>query len=181
MSAPRPIETPRLLLRGFRESDHPALARFFASPRAAHVGGPLSADDSWRRIAMFIGHWALRGYGPLVIEEKASGRDIGYSGLWKPHGWIEPEIMWSLYEGYEGKGYAAEAGLACREHAYRTFGWPTVVSYIKPENAASKRVARRLGAMHETTITQQGGATEVWRHPSPAAPTSTHHRSQGET
>lgn len=180
MTELRPIVTPRLTLRGFRESDHPALALFFASPRSSFVGGLLSEEDSWRRMSMFIGHWALRGYGPLVIEEKTSGREVGYSGLWKPHGWAEPEILWSLYEGHEGQGYAAEAGRACREHAYRILGWPTVVSYIKPANEASRRVARRLGAVHETTITQQGGATEVWRHPAPAQLSSANHPSQGE-
>ena len=31
-----------------------------------------------------------------MIEEKASGRFVGYSGLWNPEGWPEPEVMWGL-------------------------------------------------------------------------------------
>lgn len=158
------IETPRLRLRGWRESDHAALAAFFASEASRFVGGPVSGDEAWRRMAMFIGHWALRGFGVFVIEERRSHAIAGYAGPWAPAGWPEPEIAWSLFEGFRGKGYATEAADAALSHAYGALGWATAVSYIAPANESSKRVAGRLGARFEALGEVRNIEVEVWRH-----------------
>jgi RimJ/RimL family protein N-acetyltransferase len=159
------LQTERLRLRPWRDSDHPLLPKFYSGDDARFVGGPLDADDTWRRMAMFVGHWTLRRFGNWVIEERASGRQAGYAGLWYPFGWPEREIIWILFDGFRGKGYATEAALCAREHAYRRCGWNTAVSYINPENHASVKVAQRLGARRETQIMLRGHPTDVWRHP----------------
>lgn len=159
------LQTERLRLRPWRETDHPLLAKFYASEESRFVGGPLDADDTWRRMAMFVGHWSLRGFGPWVIEDKASARQAGYSGLWFPAGWPEREIIWIVFEDFRGRGYATEAASSAREHAFRRHAWPTAVSYINPANRASENVAKRLGARRETQITLRGQPTDVWRHP----------------
>lgn len=161
-------ETERLRLRAWRDSDHDRLATFYASDDSQFVGGPISADDAWRRMAMFVGHWTLRGFGNWVIEEKATGEQAGYAGLWQPFGWPEREIIWILFDGYRGKGYATEAAGAARDHAYRKLGWTTAVSCIDPANRASELVAQRLGARREKQINLRGHPTAIWRHPSPS-------------
>jgi RimJ/RimL family protein N-acetyltransferase len=164
------LETQRLRLRAWREDDLEPYARFCASEAMVRfLGGVCGREDAWRRIVMFLGHWVLRGYGNWVIEEKASGRWAGYSGLWKPEGWQEPEVMWGLAADCQGRGYATEAGRCAREFAYRQFSWRTLVSYIAPENAPSRRVAARLGARHERDINLRGSLAGVWRHPGPGA------------
>lgn len=68
-----------------------------------------------------------------------------------------------------GKGYATEAALAARAHAYDILGWDTAISLIDPENHASKAVAKRLGAKLDYHYEHpKFGATEIWRHPAPA-------------
>ena len=100
---------------GWREEDLDPFADFCASEATARfIGGPCSREDAWRRIAIQIGHWALRGYGSWVLEEKASGDWVGYSGLWRPDGWPEPEIMWGLAADAQGRGYATEAAQRAR-------------------------------------------------------------------
>ena len=113
------------------------------------------------------GHWVLRGYGAWALEEKASGRWVGYSGLWNPHGWLEPEVMWGLSPGDRGRGYATEAARRARDYAYRQLGWTTLVSCIAPDNAASQRVAQRLGATLERSIELRGRSG---RHLPPSRP-----------
>ena len=54
------------------------------------VGGTCDRMGAWRRIAMYLGHWALRGYGPWVIEDKASGRFVGYTGCGTPRAGPSP-------------------------------------------------------------------------------------------
>ena len=68
------LETERLRLRGFREEDLDRFAEFCASEALTRfVGGTSDRRGTWRRIAAYLGHWALRGYGHWAIEEKASG------------------------------------------------------------------------------------------------------------
>jgi RimJ/RimL family protein N-acetyltransferase len=120
-------------------------------------------------MALQIGHWALRGFGNWALEEKCSGRWVGYSGLWFPHGWPEPELGWSLAVHAHGQGYATEAARCVRAYAYGQLGLKTLVSYIVPSNLASQRVAARLDAKLERTIELRGGRAGVYRHPPPSA------------
>ena len=73
--------------------------------------------------------------------------------------------MWGLLPAFRGHGYATEAATRARAYAYGELGWPTIVSYIAPENAPSRRVAERLGAKPDGSIEMRGAVVDVWRHP----------------
>ena len=162
------LETERLRLRPWRAADLDPFAEFCASEATARfVGGACNRDDAWRRMAGQIGHWVLRGYGSWVLEEKASGRWVGYSGLWNPEGWPEPELMWGLAVHAQGRGYATEAARRGRDFAYRELGWTKLISCIAPANMPSQRVAGRLGATLERTIELRGFPAGLYRHPGP--------------
>ena len=162
----RVLETERLHLRAWRESDLDPFAVFCADETTARfVGGACGRDDAWRCIAGQIGHWVLRGYGSWAIEEKSTGQWVGYSGLWNPHGWPEPEVMWGLAAGAQHKGYATEAAKHGRDFAYQQLGWTTLISCIAPENAPSQRVAARLGATRERVMELRGSTVGIYRHP----------------
>lgn len=165
MQAPT-LETERLRLRPWRSDDLDVFASFMADPDDTRfIGGPLSREDTWRRIALLIGHWTLRGFGNWALEEKASGAFVGYGGLWYPEGWRDYELMWGLLPAFRGRGYATEAAECARAYAYGELGWTTVVSYVAPNNLPSRYVAERLGATREGTIELRGTAADVWRHP----------------
>jgi RimJ/RimL family protein N-acetyltransferase len=162
------LQTERLILRPLREDDFDVFAAFYAGPRSHLVGGPLSRELAWRMMAMEAGHWLLKGFGRWICEDRASGRAVGLVGLFEPEGWPEPEVGYDLFDGCEGHGYATEAAIAARDHAYSALGWTTLISLIKPVNEPSKRVARRMGAAPEGTTThERHGTFEVWRHPAP--------------
>ena len=168
MQAPT-LDSERLRLRPWRNEDLDAFAAFTADPIVTRfVGGVFSRDDTWRRIAMLVGHWTLRGFGNWVIEDKATGAFAGYSGLWMPEGWKEPELMWGLAPACHGKGYATAAARRARAYAFEELGWKTLVSYIASENAPSQAVAARLGAQRDGQIEIRGTAVDVWLHPSPS-------------
>ncbi len=163
------LETERLIMRAPCEADFEAEAEFFASDASKFVGGPKRPDETWRAVAMLLGHWAMRGYGFWGVEEKNTGTYVGHVGLWNPHGWPEPEIGWTLMNHATGKGYATEAALAARAHAYDVLGWETAISLIDPDNLGSKAVAERLGAQFEYMFEHPAfGAMQVWRHSAPA-------------
>jgi RimJ/RimL family protein N-acetyltransferase len=157
------LETERLRLREWREGDLPAFDIFCAD----FLSASSNLGEAWRRIALHMGHWALRGFGAWALEEKASGQWVGYCGLWSPHTWPEPEIMWGLAPAARGRGFATEAARRARDFAYEVLGWRTAVSYIAAENTASQRVAARLSAIFERTAELRGHPVGVYRHPAP--------------
>lgn len=158
------IESERLILRPYNDSDFDAFADFFASERARYYGGSCDRNDAWRRMAAFAGHWLLRGYGVWALEEKATGAFIGQSGLWYPEGWPEREITWMVLAAYEGRGFASEAALRVRAHALETLGWTRLVSCIQPENEPSIKLAERVGAVYERKQSIPGRDFLVYRH-----------------
>ena len=164
------LETDRLMLRPLGPDDIKPLADFYASPRSSFVGGPLTDELAWRVLAGEIGHWTLRGFGRWSVRLKSTDEVIGLIGLWEPFGWPEPEIGWDLYDGFEGKGYATEAGKAARDYAYGTLNWPTAISLVADGNDGSARVAQRLGCREDGRFTHvRFGTMTIWRHPGPGA------------
>ena len=146
------------------------MAAFYASERSKFVGGPTTAELTWRNLASEIGHWALRGYGRWAVDVTENGEFAGVVGPWNPEGWPEPELGWDLMNGFEGKGYATEAARAARDYAYAKLGWPTAISLCAVGNLASAAVALRLGCTEEPDLFthERHGTMRVFRHPSPA-------------
>jgi hypothetical protein len=116
MTSPAPpprLETSRLLLREWRESDFEPHAAMCADPEVMrHLGGTIDPAESWRRMAQHAGHWALRGYGKWAVERRDTGEWIGRVGLWNPPDWPGVEVGWTLVRGAWGQGYATEAATA---------------------------------------------------------------------
>jgi len=142
------LETPRLVLRQFRESDWDAYARTCADEevmRYIGTGVTLTRDESWRSIANFLGHWQLRGYGMYAIEAKESGEFVGRAGIHDPPGWPAFELGWVLGREHWGRGYATEAARAVLAHAFDAIGRKRVSSFIRHGNERSVRVAERIG------------------------------------
>lgn len=167
------LTTERLTLRAPQAADFEAIVPFITSDRARFVGG--GADKgigvAWRILAIFTGHWHLRGTGVFIMADRATGRPIGSAGPWYPGDWPEPELGWSVWDAAdEGKGYAHEAIVALRRHVYADLGWPTAVSYIDERNTRSLALARRLGCVHDTKAPplDREEPVQIWRHPAPA-------------
>ncbi|MBH8554657.1 GNAT family N-acetyltransferase [Nostocaceae cyanobacterium CENA357] len=142
------LETQRLLLRGFREEDLDAYAEMCGNTdvmRYIGNGKPLSCEESWRNMAMIVGHWQLRGYGMWAVEERLTGEMIGRIGCWKPEGWIDFEIGWTLRQAFWGRGFATEAARVAMDYAFEKLQRSHVISLIRPQNTASIRVAQKLG------------------------------------
>ena len=164
------LETDRLRLRGPEPRDLEPFIAFFTSDRAAASGNLFDRPGAWRLFAATIGHWHLRGFGPWTVTLKPADDPIGLVGCLRFDDWPENEIVWFLWEGVEGQGYATEAARAARRQAYRGYGWRTAVSYIAPTNARSIRVAERLGARPDPGAPHPGtGPQIVYRHPAPEA------------
>lgn len=160
------LETDRLILRMFRESDIDTYAEMCADPEVMRYigdGQSLTRPMAWRNLAMMAGHWSLRGYGLWAIEERTSNAFIGRIGFWYPEGWPGFELGWTLRRPFWGKGYATEGAHAALRIAFTQLDQPHVISLIHPENAASMRVAERLGERRVDVTEVFGRPAAVYR------------------
>jgi RimJ/RimL family protein N-acetyltransferase len=143
------LETPRLILRGWRAEDFGPYAAMLADGDTARFitaqGRGLTAAEAWNETLWLIGHWQLLGCGMFVVEERATGAFLGRVGPLHPPWWPDFEIGWSLAPGARGKGYAVEAARAAIGWSFERFPLERIVSIIDPRNIASRRVAKRLG------------------------------------
>jgi RimJ/RimL family protein N-acetyltransferase len=159
------LETARLVLRPFREEDAATFCELLQDPDVVRYIGDgtiPSPDDCWRAVAAWLGHWALRGYGPWAITDRTSGGFMGRVGIHFPYGWPQPELAYTLGKPYWGRGYATEACRAALDWAFTERDFPALVSYIYPANTASIRVATKVGETPRGTASLRG--KEVLRY-----------------
>jgi RimJ/RimL family protein N-acetyltransferase len=135
------IETPRLILRGWRDSDREPFARMNADPRVMEFfPACLSREQSDAIID--------RETGLLALELRETGEFIGFIGLAAPrfdaHFTPCVEIGWRIAAEHWGKGLATEGA---REVLRRATG--EIVSFTTERNFRSRRVMEKLGMTHD--------------------------------
>lgn len=171
------VETPRLLLRGRRLADFPAIAAMQADGAVMRyiAGAPVSEEDAWGKFARMHGLWALTGMGFWLVEEKATGAVIGEVGLADFKRAIDPplgdapEFGWMLAAAAQGKGYASEALGAALQWGDRHHHGANFCCIIEEENAPSVRLAERHGFRRERSAAYKNKPIMIWRRPAPAA------------
>jgi RimJ/RimL family protein N-acetyltransferase len=145
------LETARLRLRPHGIDDFEPLAAMWSDPLVVrHIGGrDFGSDEVWARLLRYAGMWPLLGYGFWAIEDKETGAYLGDIGLMEAKRAIDPpftapEAGWALLPAAHGRGIASEALAAVLEWADEQH-FERTVCMIEPENAASLRVAEKLG------------------------------------
>lgn len=163
------LETERLRLRPNIAADFEALHALTADPAMrTFLSGEVSREDSFGRLLKNVGSWALFGYGNFAVLERASGAYIGNCGVFRLHRDLDPpfedapEAGWVIAADRWGCGYAGEAMTAILDWFEAAFGPQRIVCMIMPGNAASERIAARLG-FHPTGLAMHKGE-EVMRY-----------------
>ena len=162
------LETERLVLRGFEEGDLDAYAAMTGDPEVMrYMGrGPFDRADAWREIALYVGHFELRGYTHWALELRETGELVGRCGPWRPEGWPALEVGWLLAREHWGRGYATEAGRAAIDYAWSELGADRVISLVLPGNERSAKVARRLGGEPAERVVVRGLESDVYEYAS---------------
>jgi RimJ/RimL family protein N-acetyltransferase len=144
------IETARLILRPWRDSDLPLFAEQNADPVVMrYLVGPLTRAQSDDYVAQAVRHLAETGYGKWAVEAPGVAPFVGAVGLSrvKFEASFTPavEVAWRLHRNYWGRGYATEAARAAIEDGFTRIGLFEVVALTVLGNTASQRVMERLG------------------------------------
>lgn len=168
MNAIPALSTTRLHLRPHTRADLDAHAAICADEevmRYIGTGGPVGRDVAWRHLALYLGQWALRGYGMWAVELRAERRLIGTVGFLHPEGWPGCELAWTLARSAWGQGYAFEAAGAARAFGRDALGIQQPISLIREANIRSVKLAERLGAVNTGPIDFLGSTALLFRHP----------------
>ena len=158
------LRTDRLVLRAPELADFPLLLEIDASVADVSLRSQGGRDGTWSDFMQMTATWLLRGHGWWTVMDAADA--VGFVGLGFEPGDREPELGYLFAPAGRLKGYATEACTAARDHARDVARLPSLVSYISDSNSASQNVARKLGALRDSTAeaTLDETGVQVWRH-----------------
>jgi RimJ/RimL family protein N-acetyltransferase len=154
MTPARYIETERLVLRDWADSDAAPFAAMNADPEVMrHFAKPLTRAESDAFLRRNREAIVTNGYGLYAVEMKQSGAFIGFVGLARPtfEARFTPaiEIGWRLARSAWGQGHASEAARAVLAHAFGPLGLAALVSFTSALNTPSRRVMERIGMIRD--------------------------------
>jgi RimJ/RimL family protein N-acetyltransferase len=144
------IETQRLHMRRWRESDRAPFAELNGDPQTLlYFPQTFDRQASDALIDRTEANFALLGYGLWALERKETGDFIGFTGL-APLPDDVPgaggvEIGWRLARRAWHHGYATEAARAAVTAAFTEAGLAELWSMTAVLNEPSQAVMRRIG------------------------------------
>ncbi len=142
------LETQRLVLREFQFEDLDALAAILCDRETMRYY-PVSFDRA--AVADWIQRnrtrYANDGHGLWAMILKSTRELIGDCGLVRQSvdAVDEIEIGYHVRRDLWNQGYASEAARACRDYGFANLKVDRLISLIRPENLASRRVAEKNG------------------------------------
>lgn len=144
------IETPRLILRSWKDEDILPFAKLNSDPNVMkYFLKPLTYEESVEFMQSIKDEIALYGYGTYAIEEKASGAFVGLTGFhniaFEADFVPGIEIGWRILPEYWNRGYVTEAAKACLAYAKSDLHLTEVLAFTSLPNKSSERVMQKIG------------------------------------
>lgn len=149
------IETPRLILRPYADSDRTAFSEINGHPEVGRwLAGVLDREASDALMARINVHIKEHGFGFWAAERRSDGRLVGAIGLITVKEGAMPcgpavEIGWRLHPDAQGQGLASEGAAAALAWGFRRLPVEEIVAFTAEGNLASRAVMRRIGMAHD--------------------------------
>ena len=150
------IETPRLILRSWRDADLEPFHAMSNDERVMVTLGPLmDRDQTAAVIARRRAEEQAEGHCFWALERKADGTFLGFCGLVR--GNVGPiiskvEIGWRLAHHEWGQGYAREAAGASLAWGFDTLADDAIWAITTPGNVRSWGLMKRLGMVRHDDL-----------------------------
>jgi RimJ/RimL family protein N-acetyltransferase len=156
------LETERLLLRRFTESDVANLHDLDGDPEVMRFinGGKPTPRDVIREetLPRFLrAYERFEGFGVWATIERSTGEFVGWFEFYpsKDAGPEEVELGYRLRRSAWGKGYATEGSRALIRKGFTELGVQRVVAETMAVNTASRRVMEKAGLTYVWTFHQE--------------------------
>jgi RimJ/RimL family protein N-acetyltransferase len=164
-----PLETSRLTLRPFVESDFDAVYAMRSDPEVALYlyQGPLSEEETRSRLErnMALSAWTAEGdWLSVAVVERATGLTVGDLAFhWVSERDRTAEVGFVFDSRHQGKGFATEAARALVEWAFGSGGFHRVIGRTEARNLASARVLEKLGMRLEAHFVENEWVKGEWQ------------------
>jgi RimJ/RimL family protein N-acetyltransferase len=171
------LTAPRLRLRPITLDDVPELVRLNDDPIVHRFtgDGPVDAATAARIVTDVITPQYARGIGRLAVCAHTgphAGAFLGWCGLkWHDMGACDGDhdgfydLGYRFHVDARGHGYATEAAAAVLDDADVHLPFARILARIVPENAASLRVAHKLGFVLWREIDDDGRRLALFARP----------------
>ena len=154
------LDTPRLILRPWRDSDRAPFAAMNADPVVmTYFASTMTRADSDEAIARYQAALIRDGFSFFAAELRSTGAFAGIIGAQTMRDVVpnlpQPavEIGWRLApRGAKGQGLATEGARATIAFAFSTLNLPEVVAITALGNRASRRVMEKLKMTHRPDL-----------------------------
>jgi 3-dehydroquinate dehydratase/shikimate dehydrogenase len=148
------IETDRLIIREWQESDFEPFAKLTADPRVMEFfPSTLTRAESDAQINLMIEKNQKNGFCFWATELKSTQEFIGFVGLnipgFQTHFTPCVEIGWRLAYEHWGKGYAPEGAVACLNYGFEKLDLQEIVAFTTNNNLKSRRVMEKTGMTYD--------------------------------
>ena len=150
------IETERLIIREMLLSDAEGMFEMDSNPNVHRYLGnkPVKTLEESKKVIGYVRkQYEELGIGRWVMEEKATGKFLGWTGF-KLN--VEPvngythflDLGYRLLESEWGKGYASESAYACMDYICKHWDHDTIYGMAMTTNGASNRILHEKVGMH---------------------------------
>ena len=163
-------ETERLIFRQLEESDFDTWLQFCENEASIRYLSSLQGiKDPTERCKIWFDRNFTRyekGLGGMnVLINKSTNEFVGQCGLFIQHidAQEELEIGYVLMPHQQGKGYASEAAVKCKQFAFEHRLKESLISIIHVDNKASEIVARKNGMEIDKLIQYHNNPAHVFR------------------
>ncbi|MDH5448240.1 MAG: GNAT family N-acetyltransferase [Candidatus Bathyarchaeota archaeon] len=162
------IQSERLLLREFEETDWQAVHSYASDPEVVRFmdWGPNAEDETKAFISRSISSQKekpRRKY-TLAITLKGENKLIGSCDVCvasseNKEGWLG----YCLNRHFWRKGYAAETAKALLEFGFKQLALHRIFAKVDPDNIASRNVLEKIGMLYEGHLREHKWAKGEWR------------------
>lgn len=147
------VTTQRLVLRTWRDTDTQPFIKMGLDEEVMQYFPKLLTPGETTEMIGRINHGFIKnGFGLMAVEEKSSGRFIGFTWFSIPkfEAFFTPcvEIGWRFKKDAWGQGFATEAANACLTHGFNVLGFEKIVSFTAAVNKRSENVMKRIGMVY---------------------------------
>jgi len=163
-----PIQTKRLILREFKETDWKSVHSYAVDPLVVHylTWGPNSEEDTKKFIRRTMEYQrseprkdfeiavTLKTEQSLIGSCSISATDLSNQ---------EGVIGYCFHPHFWGQNYATETAMALLEFGFEQFNLHRIFAVCAPENVASMRVLEKIGMQREGYLREHKWTGERWR------------------
>jgi RimJ/RimL family protein N-acetyltransferase len=153
-------------------ADFDSLTAIFGDPRvmAAFDTAPFNREQMNQWLARNLAHQNEHGFGLFSVILKSESLLIGDCGLeiMQIDGVASTELGYDFRSDYWNRGFATEAASAVRDFAFGTLHIPRLISLIRVDNAASRRVSEKIGMRFDREVVRGGIAYWIYSLESPS-------------